>query len=99
MMQVLHSILDVLTSTALLIPIGLVGIIRWLMWLAKRVPAWFYRPIQNTYDTTATIVTPVYNEDPVLFRRAIESWLANKPNHIIAVIDVTDTQCMVIARE
>jgi cellulose synthase/poly-beta-1,6-N-acetylglucosamine synthase-like glycosyltransferase len=99
MMQVLHSILDVLTSTALLIPIGLVGIIRWAMWLAKRVPALFYRPIQNTYDTTATIVTPVYNEDPVLFRRAIESWIANKPNHIIAVIDVTDTQCMAIASE
>ncbi len=99
MMQILHSLIDILTSTALLIPIGLVGVIRWVMWLAKRIPAMFYRPIQNNYDTTATIVTPVYNEDPVLFRRAIESWIANKPDQIIAVIDVTDTQCMAIAGE
>ena len=44
------------------------------MWLAKRIPALFYRPIVNDYNCTATIVTPVYNEDPALFRRAIESW-------------------------
>jgi cellulose synthase/poly-beta-1,6-N-acetylglucosamine synthase-like glycosyltransferase len=69
------------------------------MWLAKRLPALFYRPIKNDFDTTATIVTPVYNEDPVLFRKAIESWLVNKPNRIIAVIDVTDTTCMAIAAE
>lgn len=49
------------------------------------------------FDTTATIVTPVYNEDPVLFRRAIESWIANRPERIIAVVDVTDTTCMAIA--
>jgi len=69
------------------------------MWLAKRIPALFYRPIENDYNPSATIVTPVYNEDPVLFRRAIESWIANKPDRIIAVIDVTDTTCMQIAAE
>ena len=83
----------------LLIPLGILGLFRWFMWLAKRIPALFYRPIQNNYNTTATIVTPVYNEDPVLFRRAIESWIVNKPERIIAVIDVTDTTCMEIARE
>jgi cellulose synthase/poly-beta-1,6-N-acetylglucosamine synthase-like glycosyltransferase len=83
--------------TALLIPIGALGVFRWIMWLLKRIPASFYHPIQNEYDTTATIVTPVYNEDPVLFRLAIESWIANKPDRIIAVIDTTDTTCMAIA--
>jgi hyaluronan synthase len=68
-------------------------------WLSTRIPALFYQPIENNYDTTATIVTPVYNEDPVLFRLAIESWIANAPERIIAVIDVTDTRCMTIARE
>jgi glycosyltransferase involved in cell wall biosynthesis len=83
----------------LLIPIGAVGLVRWLMWLAKRIPALFYRPIRNDYNTSATIVTPVYKEDPALFRRAIESWIANGPDHIIAVIDVTDEACMAVARE
>src|SRR5918912_1061589 len=92
-------LLTLVSNTALLIPIGALGIFRWTMWLLKRIPALFYRPIHNDYDTTATIVTPVYNEDPVLFRRAIESWIANRPDHIIAVVDVTDTTCMTIAGE
>jgi hyaluronan synthase len=87
----------IVAHTALLIPIGALGLFRWIMWLLKRIPASFYRPIQNEYDTTATIITPVYNEDPVLFRLAIESWIANKPDRIIAVIDTTDTTCMAIA--
>ncbi len=97
-MYYLQIVFNMLTSTALLIPIGVLGLIRWAMWLAKRLPALFYRPIENDYDCTATIVTPVYNEDPLLFRMAIESWLANRPDRIIAVVDVTDTTCMAIAR-
>ena len=87
------------SSIALLIPIGLLGLFRWGMWLVKRIPAMFYRPISNDYNTTATIVTPVYQENPVLFRKAIESWLANRPDRIIAVVDVTDTVSMAIAAE
>jgi cellulose synthase/poly-beta-1,6-N-acetylglucosamine synthase-like glycosyltransferase len=86
-------------SAYLLIPIGILGVFRWGVWLAKRIPALFYQPIRNNYTTSATIITPVYNEDPVLFRRAIESWIANKPDRIIAVIDVTDKKSFAIAEE
>ncbi len=82
-----------------LIPIGFLGVVRWGMWLFKRIPALFYRPVENDYNCTATIITPVYMEDPILFRRAIESWIANGPERIIAVIDVTDTKCKEIAAE
>ncbi len=88
-----------LSQTGLLIPIGVLGLFRWVMWIAKRIPALFYRPIENDFDCSATIITPVYNEDPVLFRRAIDSWIANAPDRIIAVIDITDTTCMAIAGE
>jgi hyaluronan synthase len=91
------QLFHLLTGTALLIPIGALGVFRWAMWLAKRIPALFYRPIENDYDTTATIVTPVYMEDPVLFTMALDSWIANRPDRIIAVVDVTDTTCMEIA--
>ena len=97
-MYYLQMIIDFVTSAAVLVPIGILGAFRWFMWLVKRLPALFYRPIDNDYDCTATIVTPVYNEDPKLFRMAIESWIANRPDRIIAVIDVTDTECMAIAR-
>ncbi|MBC8076616.1 MAG: glycosyltransferase [Chloroflexales bacterium] len=98
MLSLWNSIASSLSFTALLIPIGILGFIRWGMWLLKRIPAMFYRPIRNSYDTTATLITPVYKEDPVLFRRAIDSWIANTPDRIIAVIDVTDTVCIEIAR-
>lgn len=99
MAELLTLLLDYSTEIFWLIPLGIVGFIRWFAWLGKRIPAWFYRPISNDYDTTATIVTPVYNEDPVLFRQAIDSWIANKPDAIIAVVDVSDTACMKIAYE
>jgi hyaluronan synthase len=98
MLQIWNYLLALLSTTAWLIPIGILGLFRWMMWLAKRIPALFYRPIVNDYTATATIVTPVYNEDPVLFRRALDSWIANAPDKIIAVVDVTDTRCMEIAR-
>jgi hyaluronan synthase len=82
----------------ILIPIGILGFIRWMMWLAKMIPAAFYHPVKNEFDCTATLVTPVYNEDPELFRMALDSWIKNNPNEIIAVIDVTDKRCAEIAK-
>src|SRR3954471_20964185 len=96
-MQFWHLFIELLTHLAWLIPIGALGVFRWMMWLAKRIPALFYRPIENDYDTTATIITPVYMEDPDLFCRALDSWIANAPDRIIAVVDIADTTCMEIA--
>jgi cellulose synthase/poly-beta-1,6-N-acetylglucosamine synthase-like glycosyltransferase len=81
--------------------IGTVGMWRWTMWLSKRIPAIFYRPITNAYDCSATVVVAVLGENPVLFRRAIESWIANRPNQIIVVVDLADTSgvCEAVARE
>lgn len=98
MAQFWDGLIAFFTHTQWIIPIGTLGLVRWSMWLLKRILALFYYPIQNDYDTTATIVTPVYNEDPLLFRQAVESWIANKPDRIIAAIDVTDTACMAIAK-
>lgn len=93
------AIAEAVAVGGLLIPIGTLGVIRWFFWLAKVIPALFYRPIRNDFNCSATIITPVYNEDPRLFRQAIESWIRNKPNRIIAVIDDTDVACQQIARD
>ena len=82
-----------------IVPLGWLGMVRWGMWLVKRFIALFYRPVRNDYDTTATIVTPVYKEDPVLFRKAVDSWLANGPDMILIVVDVSDKVCIAIAHE
>ena len=79
----------------LLIPVGVIGFWRWGVWLIRKVVGARYRPlVPSGYTTTTSIVTPVYNEDPQVFRNALESWLANSPNEIIAVIDYTDEICI-----
>jgi cellulose synthase/poly-beta-1,6-N-acetylglucosamine synthase-like glycosyltransferase len=93
-----HMLTDTLIGAIALIPLGAIGVWRWLMWLAKRLPAQFYRPVENDYATSVTVITPVYKEDPALFRRALASWIANRPDQIIAVVDVTDETCAAIAR-
>jgi hyaluronan synthase len=80
-----------------LLPLGLFGLIRWLFWLARRIPAIYYKPIDGTFTTTTTVITPVYNEDPEIFEAAVRSWLRNHPTRIIAVIDVSDTACKAVA--
>jgi Glycosyltransferases, probably involved in cell wall biogenesis len=99
MNDLLQSFVTVIMSVPALIPIGILGFVRWGFWLAKKIPALMYQPVENDFRCTATIITPVYKEDPVLFRRAIESWIANKPDRIIAVVDVTDQVCAEIAAE
>jgi hyaluronan synthase len=87
-----------LPTVAGLIPLGLFGLYRWVMWLARKIPAAFYQPYGGDFRTSASIVVPVYREEPDLLRTAIESWLANKPDEIILVIDETDDACIAVAR-
>lgn len=80
-------------------PLGLIGLFRWTCWLIRRVPAVLYRPVTSGHREPLTVVTPVYQEDPVIFRTALESWLTSGVDEVICVIDVTDTVCMEIASE
>jgi glycosyltransferase involved in cell wall biosynthesis len=79
--------------------VGGIAIWRWGSWLVKALLAAAYRPVPPGFRCSTSVVTPVYQENPRLFRQAIESWLANEPGELIAVIDVTDEQCIKIASE
>jgi cellulose synthase/poly-beta-1,6-N-acetylglucosamine synthase-like glycosyltransferase len=79
-------------------PIGVLGLIRWATWLIRRIPAVLYKPIVNNYRLPMSIVVPTYQEDPVIFAAAIESWLANNVEEVILVIDSSDKTCQDIAR-
>lgn len=87
-----------MVPSSVYIPLGAFGMFRWGCWLVYRIPATFYRPTVNGHKEPITVVTPVYQEDPDLFREAVLSWMANGVDEIICVIDVTDTECEDIAR-
>jgi cellulose synthase/poly-beta-1,6-N-acetylglucosamine synthase-like glycosyltransferase len=50
------------------------------------------------YKATVSIVTPVYNENPQVFKLHF-IWKGNKPSEIIAVIDHTDKTCIQIFKD
>ena len=79
------------------VPLGILGVVRWLSWAFRRVPAVLYHPVVSDYRAPLSIVVPVYKEDPELFAQAIESWLANDPAEVILVIDSTDAVCQEVA--
>ena len=78
-------------------PLGVLGLFRWACWLVRRVPAVLYKPVVNDFRTSISIAVPVYQEDPIIFETAIQSWLANNVEEIILVIDQSDKVCQEIA--
>lgn len=95
LLQLLTQLQTLGNLVLLLIPVGIIGFWRWGLWLIRKLVGLRYHPLQPSgYTTSTSIVTPVYNEDPQTFRNALESWLANGPNEIIAVIDYTDEICI-----
>jgi len=80
------------------LPLGVIGLWRWSVWLLKVGAGQFYRPAVGTSRLSVSVVTPVYNERPEVFTAALESWKANAPTEIIAVIDHADTVCQEIFR-
>jgi hyaluronan synthase len=54
------------------IPLGVIGLVRWSSWLVRRVPAAYYAPVTSDHREPITVVTPVYDEDPTIFRYAVQ---------------------------
>ena len=95
-----ESVNNYLNIIILYFPLGAIGIYRWSVWITKKIIAKKYRPInKNGYSNTLSIVVPVYNEDPDIFQKALESWRNNNPDEIIAVIDHTDQDCIKVFQE
>lgn len=88
-------LIDILDQLWLLLPIGIVGLWRWSVWLLRKTLGWRYRAqAPEEIAAKVSIVTPVYNEDPQVFRNALDSWASQGPDEIIAVIDTSDTACI-----
>ncbi|WP_329410270.1 glycosyltransferase [Nocardia vinacea] len=75
-------------------PIGVVGIVVWSLWLYRAVASRFYRPVCNEFRTTTTVVVPSYREDPVILAGCLDSWLEQDPTELIVVVDTADTECI-----
>lgn len=84
--------LQQLAQIRALIPIGLVGLISWSVWLTRVFLSWRYRPTPVGYTTTTSVVVPSYREDPEVLSRCLRSWLAENPTEVIVVPDLADVE-------
>src|SRR3989344_3074022 len=88
-------------KTALVyLPLSIIGLWRWSYWIIRLIGASLYKPApavwpSNKKSPTISVVTPVYNEDYALFIQAMESWIKNGVDEIIAVIDKSNVHLIV----
>jgi hyaluronan synthase len=75
----------------------------WTVWIAKTLVATRYRPFIDQEDVTAdlrtSVIVPVFDESPFLFRRVLSSINANEPAELIVVVDGGDPEAARVARE
>jgi hyaluronan synthase len=76
----------------LLLPVGVVGVLSWSIWLIRKVLSARYRSTVNLFRTTTSVVVPSFREDPDVLERCLDSWLAQGPTEVIVVLDVEDTE-------
>lgn len=74
----------------LLMPMGVVGLASWSVWLYRWSLSRRYRPIRSEFRTTTSVVVPVYREDPGVLMRCLGTWLAEQPDEVVLVVDVGD---------
>jgi len=74
------------------LPVGVVGIISWSVWLFRFTLSRIYRPQPPGYTSTTSVVVPSFREDPDILSRCLDSWLAENPTEIIVVPDLEDVE-------
>ena len=74
------------------VPIGVIGILSWSIWLVRKLLSNRYRSVVNDFRTTTSVVVPSYREDPDVLERCLDTWLAQRPTEVIVVLDVDDAE-------
>jgi cellulose synthase/poly-beta-1,6-N-acetylglucosamine synthase-like glycosyltransferase len=73
------------------VPIGVVGVLSWSVWVTRFSLSRVYRPAEPGFSATTSVVVPSFREDPDILRRCLDSWLAENPTEVIVVPDLADT--------
>lgn len=86
-----------------LIPLSVIGLWRWTVWLARKIGSQFYKPLPplspKVKRQSVSVVVPVYNEDLDVFLRAIDSWIDSGVFEIITVIDQSNIRHIVCYKQ
>jgi hyaluronan synthase len=59
----------------------------WLLWLLRVTLASYYRPWQGTHRPTTSVIVPVVDEPPELFRPVLDRIVDQRPTEVIVIIN------------
>jgi len=76
----------------LLLPLGVIGVISWSVWLIRKIMSARYRPLVNDFRTATSVIVPSFHEDPDIIVRCLDTWLAQNPTEVVIVLDVQDVE-------
>ena len=97
---VIPDVARVMRDTWYLVPMGIVGLVSWSVWIVRWIISRCYRPIRNGFRTTTSVVVPVFREDADVLMRCLGTWNREEPSEIILVVDLDDTEVLErLARE
>lgn len=88
---VLQDVVRGIEDARAFVPMGVLGVVSWTVWLVRWAMSRRYRPVVNEHRTTTSVVVPVYREDPDVLVRCLETWLGEGPDEIVLVVDLEDT--------
>jgi len=57
----------------------------WIVWMVKAIASRFYSGVADNYQTTVSVIVPVFREDYAIFDRVLASIASNQPDEIIVV--------------
>lgn len=77
-------------ALTIFIPLGVAGVISWVIWLIRRTMSHRAGPISSTYDCSTSLVVPVFGEDPEILRQCLITWLAEPLDEVLIVLDGGD---------
>lgn len=80
------------------LPFSVLGVLMWGGWTVRQMLGARYRPASNHHQESASVVVPVYREDPDVLERCLGSWQRNHPDQIILVIEQTERELIPRAR-
>ncbi len=74
------------------VPLSIIGIVSWGTWLIRQAIGAGYRPVRNDHREVASLVVPVYREDPEVLSYTLQTWLACDPAEVVLVIDHSERE-------
>ena len=79
------------------LPLSAIGCVVWAGWITRQVLGAGYRPARNSHTAPASLVVPVWREDPEILERCLASWRRNRPDEIVLVLDVSEQELILQA--